>query len=73
MATWSAADVTALKAAIASGILTVSFSGPPARTVTYQNVTALRALLAEMIAEVETAAGTRQSYRLGATKKGFIP
>lgn len=60
-----------LRAAVASGVLTVHYSGPPARTVTYHSLAEMRALLAEMAASVEVAAGTRQSYRLAAVAKGF--
>lgn len=70
MAIWTQADIDALKAAVASGILTVSYSGPPARTITYQSLDAMRALLAEMVADVGSEAGTRRRYRRGAIK-GF--
>lgn len=71
MATWTQADVDALKTAVASGILTVTYSGPPSRTVTYQNLDAMRRLLAEMVADVGNAAGTRSNYKLAANRKGL--
>lgn len=52
MAFWTQADIDELKAAIRSGVLTVSYAGPPARTVTYQSLQAMRDLLAEMRGEV---------------------
>ena len=71
MATWAQADVDSLKAAISSGILTVSYAGPPSRTITYQSLAEMRKLLAEMVADVATSAGTRSSYRLVSTRKGL--
>jgi hypothetical protein len=71
MGTWTQTDVDTLKAAIGSGILTVSYAGPPSRTITYQNVDAMRRLLAEMVADVANTAGTRTGYRLVATRKGL--
>lgn len=71
MSIYTQADIDTLKAAIVSGVQTVSYNGPPARTVTYQSLDAMRKLLAEMVADVSSAAGTRTSYRLVSTKKGF--
>lgn len=71
MALWVQADINNLKAAIATGVLSVKYSGPPERTVVYQSLSEMRKLLAEMVAEVTGAAGTRQSYRKAATSKGF--
>jgi hypothetical protein len=71
MATWTQADLDTLKAAVASGILTVTYSGPPSRTITYQNLDAMRRLLGEMNAELANAAGTRSGYKLIATRKGL--
>lgn len=68
---WTQEDVDKLKAACASGVLTVSYTGPPARTITYQSLSSMRALLAEMIASVANAAGTRSSYRVGRFRKGL--
>ncbi len=69
--TWTQTDVDALKIAVKSGTLSVSYSGPPARTVVYQSLSQMRELLAEMVAQVANAAGTRSNYRLIATKKGL--
>lgn len=71
MATWTAEDVTTLKAAVASGVLSVNYAGPPARSITYQSLAEMRSLLASMQADVGAANGTRSSYRLAATKKGL--
>jgi hypothetical protein len=70
MATWTQTDVDALKAAVASGILTVTYDGPPRRSITYQSLDAMRGLLASMQQDVRGAAG-ETSYRLMATRKGF--
>lgn len=70
---WTEDDIATLKAALASGILTVSYSGPPSRTVTYQSTTAMLALLKDITAQVGNAAGTRRPYRFAVTKKGFDP
>lgn len=68
-ATWTQAQIDELKTAIASGVLTVSYSGPPARSVTYQSLKEMRELLAAMQQDVNAAAGGR-SYVLAATRKG---
>lgn len=51
-AAWTEAERDALKAALASGILTVSYAGPPARTITYQSLSAMRSLLSAMNAQL---------------------
>jgi hypothetical protein len=71
MTTWTEQDLATLKTAIASGVLTVAYDGPPRRTITYQNLQAMRDLLAEMKAELGEAAGTRTSVRFATSKKGF--
>lgn len=72
VATWSQADIDALKAAIAQSgaVLTVSYDGPPRRSVTYRSLKEMMDLLAVMTAEVSAASG-QGSYRLGATRKGL--
>ena len=70
MATWTQADVDSLKAAVASGLLSVRYDGPPSRMITYQSLAEMRALLSEMVADVAVAAG-RSSYVLAATRKGL--
>lgn len=68
---WTQADIDSLRAAVASGVLTVSYNGPPARTITYQSLPEMRKLLAEMVGQVGDAAGTRTRVRYGTVKKGF--
>ncbi|KKK77491.1 hypothetical protein LCGC14_2853090 [marine sediment metagenome] len=65
--TWTQADIDTLKAAIASGVLSVSYGGPPSRSTTYQNLSEMRKLLAEMIRDVN---GTT-SFRRARHRKGF--
>lgn len=67
---WSQADIDELKAAIKKGVLSVSYSGPPSRSITYQSLTEMRKLLAEMVADVAQQDG-RAPYRLVKTTKGF--
>lgn len=64
---WTQTDIDTLKAAVARGILSVSYSGPPARTVQYQSLAEMRSLLSEMQREVTQA----PPYRLMRTSKGF--
>jgi hypothetical protein len=71
MSVWTQEDVDTLKAAIASGVLTVAYDGPPRRLITYQSLAEMRSLLAEMIADVAGAAGTRKTVRLATSRKGF--
>lgn len=70
MATWTQADIDNLKAAVASGLLSVRYDGPPGRTIVYQSLAEMRSLLASMQAEVGAASG-RRSFRRVATSKGF--
>ncbi len=72
-AIYTQAEVDVLKAAIVSGVLVVSYDGPPKRMVQYQSLPEMRALLASMIADIAQAAGTRVSVRYAAFKKGFYP
>jgi hypothetical protein len=69
--TWTQADVDALKDAIKGGVLTVSYSGPPARTITYQSLDKMRELLASMSQNVDAQGSTVSSHRVASTKKGF--
>lgn len=64
---WTQADIDKLKAAIASGVLSVSYAGPPARSISYQSTDAMLKALALM--EQSVNGGT--PYRLASTKKGF--
>lgn len=70
MATWTQADVDALKAAVATGVLSVRYDGPPARQITYHSLGEMRALLASMQQEVTRSSGGR-THRFAATSKGF--
>ncbi len=60
MAFWTAADIAALKAAIASGVKRVRYNGPPEREVEYQDLKAMRDALAEMRADVASAPAFRR-------------
>lgn len=71
MATWTQADVDNLKVAIASGVLSVRYDGPPARTITYQSLGDMRALLSSMQQDVARSQGKSTTYRLAGTTKGF--
>lgn len=68
---WTQDDIDTLKAALRTGVLTVAYDGPPKRLVTYQSLEAMRSLLAEMVSDVASSAGTRKPYRFATTKKGF--
>ncbi len=67
--TWTQADIDRLKAAIASGVLSVNYAGPPSRSITYQSLAEMRKLLAEMVGQVNG----RTAYRRVAFNKGFDP
>ena len=67
---WTDADVAALRAAVASGVLAVRYEGPPARQITYHGLAEMRSLLASMEQELARAAGGR-SMRYASTSKGF--
>lgn len=67
MSTWTQADVDALKAAVATGVLKVRYDGPPAREITYQDLSQMRSLLAEMRQAVNAA----NPFRRVSTRKGF--
>jgi hypothetical protein len=66
MATWTQADIDELKSAISGGILTVKYTD---RTMTYQSLAEMRALLADMQRDVSAASG-QANYTLAATRKG---
>lgn len=61
--TWTQADIDALKVAIKSGVLTVTFAD---RSTTYHSLKEMRELLADMERSVSQA----RTYRLAATSKG---
>jgi hypothetical protein len=64
---WTAEEIAKLRAAVASGVLTVVVDGPPRRQITYQSLKEMRELLASMTASNATL-GT--PYRLMASSKG---
>jgi hypothetical protein len=71
---WTQADIDKLRAAIlalASGeaVQTVSYNGPPARTVTYRapQLDEMRSLLSSMQQELNRAAG-KKGYTVAAFK-----
>lgn len=66
---WTQNDIDTLKEAVASGILTVEYEGPPKRMKTYQSLNQMRALLASMVQDVAAQNG-ESNYRLIATRKG---
>lgn len=68
--TWTEEEIAALKAAIASGVLSVSYAGPPSRTITYQSLKEMRDLLASMEASAAAAAGG-VPYRRARVSRGF--
>lgn len=51
-------DIDALEAAIATGALSVTFAGPPARSVTYRSLSEMCAVLAMMRRAVAESNGT---------------
>jgi hypothetical protein len=65
--TWTQADIDALKLAIRSGVQSVTYAGPPSRSITYQSLAEMRALLAEMVGQVK---GTRR-FRRVVISKGY--
>ncbi len=69
--TWTQQEIDTLRAAIASGVLTVTYDGPPRRSITYQSLQAMRELLASMEQSAAVAAGGRSKYTLVSTRKGL--
>jgi hypothetical protein len=72
--TWTQADVDALREAIvklATGkrVVSVSYAGPPARSISYQigDIAQMR----ELLAEAQRAVGGGATYRLASTRKGL--
>lgn len=68
---WTQEDIDALKGAIRDGVLTVTYGGPPSRTITRHSLQAMRDLLDEMVRDVAQQNGTHTQVRYGATTKGF--
>lgn len=72
MALWTEIDVLRLKTAIASGVLSVTYDGPPRRTITYHSMDSMRELLAEMIRDVAVQQNVAApSFRRVSWNKGF--
>lgn len=66
---WTDEDIATLKAAIASGASSVSFSSNGnSRAQTFQSLAEMKALLSEMLAEKNGRVG----YTLAKTRKGFV-
>ncbi len=70
---WTQADIDNLKTAIASGVLTVHYDGPPRRSVTYQHLKDMREQLAIMVADVagQNGAARRSRVATASKSKGF--
>lgn len=64
---WTQIDIDALKAAIATGVTSVSYAGPPARSVSYRSLAEMQAVLAMMERDVNAST----PYRLVKTRKGL--
>jgi hypothetical protein len=68
---WTTTDIEKLEKAIASGQLTVRYAD---RSITYQNSEAMLAVLKQMRAEVDAAAGTtprRRTMRITQSGRGL--
>jgi hypothetical protein len=63
MPTWTQAEQDALRAAIASGVVSVTYAD---RSVTYNSLSEMRLLLAEMDRQILAA----PSYRIATFSKG---
>ena len=63
MPTWTITERDALARAVASGVLSVQYND---RSITYQSLGDMRALLADMDRQITAA----PSYRLASTSKG---
>lgn len=66
---WSQDDIDALKSLIKTGAQSVSYGGPPARSMTARPLSEMLELLAVMEREVNPT--TAVPYRLASTKKGL--
>jgi hypothetical protein len=65
---WTQSDIDSLSAAIKSGVQSVTYAGPPSRSVTYQSLDSMRALLAEMVRQVNSSSApafSRVSFSKG--------
>lgn len=68
---WTQADIDALKSLIATGAQSISYGGPPARSMTARSLDEMLQLLAMMEQEVNGSNGTTTNYRLATTRKGL--
>lgn len=68
---WTEADYLAVATAIARGTLSVTYSGPPTRTVTYYSFTDMRSLLAMIRASLDADKATVKRYRRAQTDKNL--
>ncbi len=67
---WTQSDVDALHSAIASGVLSVRYAGPPMREVVYQSIDAMLKALAIAQQAVNRAAGAK-GFSLASHSKGL--
>jgi len=72
---WTQVDIDKLRVAIVAlgsgeSVQSVTYAGPPARTLVYQpqDLKEMRDLLAQIVAEVRSA--TRRPYRVATFRKG---
>lgn len=65
--TYTQAEIDQLKAAIISGVLTITYDGPPRRSVTYQSVDAMKRALADAL----RTSNSPRRFRLAKVKRGF--
>lgn len=68
---WSDDDIANLRRAIASGVLSVEYGGPPARKQVFQSLAEMRSLLAEMVAARAAQSGIRRRFRRVKFSQGF--
>lgn len=67
---WTIKQRDELQAAIASGLRSVRYEGPPAREETYQDLGQMRALLAEMNRQLNGSQSP--NFRLAVVKSGLV-
>lgn len=67
---YTTADADVLRAAIASGVLRVTYGDPP-RTVVYQRISQLQEALAAVEASLAVAPHTPKIRRYGDTRRGW--
>lgn len=70
MALWTQSDCDALQVAALSGVLTVTYDGPPRRSVTFRTLDEIWSVLAVAQQSVNAQAG-KSSYVLAGTRKGL--